>query len=113
MKTANVVSVRDRGPLNDTRDGVAASRVARMSDLLRRYPAIDDREREQLLGFLTKGAQEEIVQATHLQGLEQQLRVFRKDHRREFNTDLMGWLPIILMVGVPILGLAWRLFAFG
>lgn len=109
MKTANVVSVRDRGPLDATRDGVASSRVARMSDFLRRYPAIDDREREQLLAFLTKGAQEEIVQATHLQGLENELRAFRKDHRREFNADLMGWLPIILVIVVPILGVLWRL----
>lgn len=112
MKTANVVSVRDRGPLDATRDsGVAASRVARMSALLRCYPAIDDRERELLLGFLISGAQEEIVQATYLQGLEAQLAAFRKDHPRQFRSGLAGWLPmIIVFVGIPVLGVVWRLF---
>jgi len=110
MKTAKVVSVLDRGPLDRSHDsGVAASRVARMSDLLRRYPAIDDRDREQLLGFLTAGDQGEIVQATHLQGLEAQLNAFRKDHSRQFRAGLMGWLPTMLFLGIPILGVAWRL----
>ena len=110
MKTANVASVTDRGPLNAARDrGVAASRIARMSDALRRYPAIDDREEEQLLRFLTEGVQEEIVEATHLQGLGPQLARFRKDHRRAFHAGLMGWLPLILLTGFPVLGVIWRL----
>jgi len=110
MKTAKVVSVQDRGSLDRSRNsGVAASRVARMSDLLRRYPAIDDKECGQLLGFLTGGDQDEVVQVTHLQGLEGQLKAFRKDHARQFRSDLLGWLPMLLFAGLPILGVAWRL----
>jgi len=111
MKIANVVSVRDRGPLDSARaSGVSGSRVARMSDFLRRYPEIDDSEREKLLGFLSDGAQEEIVQATHMQGLETQLARVRRDHKRHFRTGLAGWMPIIAFVGIPLLGVIWRLF---
>ena len=84
------------------------SSVARMSDLLRRYPSITEEERKQLLHFLTRGAQEDIVRATFAAGLEPRLIAFRKDHPEHF-PGLRSWLPLgLLILLVVIVGL-WRL----
>jgi hypothetical protein len=79
-----------------------------MSDLLRRYPAIAEEERQQLLRFLTQGDEEEIVRATYGAGLEPRLIAFRKDHPREF-PGLRAWLPLFVLLLVAALGVIWRL----
>ncbi len=84
------------------------SPVARMSDLLRRYPAIAEEERQQLLQFLTQGDEEDIVKATYGAGLEPRLIAFRKDHPREF-PGLRAWLPLFVLLLVAALGVIWRL----
>lgn len=112
MKTANLSPVQNR----HTRDAASDTdqsgpRVERMSSLLRRYPKIEEEERVQLLRFLTAGPQEEIVQVTHLQGLEPRFRAFRADHPREFPTGVRAWLPMILFVLLAGVGVAWRLLS--
>ena len=80
MKTANVVSVRDRGTSATGFDhNPSDSRIDRMTTLLRCYPQIEEEERVQLLGFLTTGPEEEIVQVTLLQGLEPRFTGSRAD----------------------------------
>jgi len=112
MKIANVVSVQSRGtPVTSTQDVRAGSRADRMSNLLRRYPEIEDQERQELLNFLTRGPQEEIVDVTRLQGLEPRYEAFRKDHPREFSSGLRGWLPMILLIAVALLGVARRILS--
>ena len=110
MKTANIASVRALGP-SRTSPGTdeTVPRVDRMADLLRRYPAIEQEDRQELLTFLTAGPPEEIVQVTYAQGLEPRFRAFRSDHPREFRTGLRGWLPMIVLVLIALLGVAWRL----
>jgi len=111
MKTANVVSVRDSGPLNGTNPPAtqAAPSIARMSDALRRYPEISEEERQQLIRFLKHGAQEDIVQATYVLGLEPRLIAFQKDHPKDFPGGLKAWTPFALLVLVPLLAVLWHL----
>ena len=107
MKIANVVSVQSRGISGTSAQG-AGSRLDRMSNLLRRYPDIEDQERRELLAFLTGGPPEEVVEVSRLRGLEQSYRRFRADHPREFSSDLRAWLPMILLVAITIVAVAWR-----
>ncbi len=86
----------------------ANARTDRMTTLLRRYPAIEEEERLELLNFLTNGSQEEIVQVAHLQGLEPRFEQFRADHPKQFRTGLRGWLPMIIFVLVAVIGIVWR-----
>ncbi len=106
MKIANVSSVVDRGPLTPVHDN---SRVERMTALLRRYPNIEDGERQELLTFLTQGPPDEVVRVTHLEGVEPSVRAFRADHPREFRSGWRGWLPMILFVAIAVIGVVWRL----
>lgn len=85
-------------------------RAARMSDALRRYPAISDEERRQLLNFLVDGDREEVAIATSVSGLEPRLAAFRKDHPEHF-PGLRAWLPLALLGLVTVLALLWRLLA--
>lgn len=113
MKIANVVSAQVRGTHDtSTQEVVTGRRAERMSDFLRRYPAIEDSERRELLLFLTGGPQEEIVEVTRLQGLESQYELFRRDHPREFSSTLYAWLPLILVIAIAILGAAWRILSY-
>lgn len=109
MKTANVVSVRDRDLCHDAPEQAGQARIDRMSRLLRLYPAIEEDERQQLLAFLTAGPQDEIVQVTQLLGLEPRFHAFRKDHPAAFPVGIRSWLPLILFVMIAVVGVAWRL----
>ena len=112
MKTANVVSVRDAGPLagsNPSTPQAAPVSISRMSDALRRYPQISEEERRQLIQFLKHGAQEDIVQATYVVGLEPRLIVFQRDHPEHFPRGLKAWGPFAVLVLVPLLAVLWHL----
>lgn len=110
MKIAKVVSVRDRDPAAPSgHEGRPEQCVARMTTLLRRYPAIDPDEKAALLRFLTAGPPEEVIDVTRLQGLEPRYQAIRRDHPREFGAGLHGWLPMIVLLVVAVAGLAWRL----
>ena len=86
------------------------ARVARMSDVLRRYPSISEEEREQLLRFLVEGDREEVVRATSGSGLEPRLIAFRKDHPEHF-PGFRAWLPLVLLIVVTVVGVLWRVLA--
>lgn len=109
MKTANVVSVQDRGFTGASAQTRNGNRVESMTRLLRLYPEISEEEHQSLLTFLTKGAQEEIIEVTQLQGLEPRYLAFRKDHPREFPAGVRAWLPLIIFALVAIIGIAWRM----
>ena len=109
MKIANVVSVQDRDSfVEPASSGSVSARLGRMADLLRAYPDIPDSERLQLLGFLTKGAPDEIAQVTHMQGMEQSFAAFRKAHPRDFPQGLRGWMPMIVFGLIIVAAVAWR-----
>jgi len=112
MKIANVVSVRDAGPLAETNpqaNKTAPISVPRMSDALRRYPEISEEERQQLIQFLKHGAQEDIVQATYVVGLEPRLIAFQRDHPEHFPRGLKAWGPFAVLVLVPLIAVIWHL----
>ena len=110
MKIANVVSVQDRDSATSPAPaGRASARLGRMADLLRAYPDITDEDRVQLLEFLTAGAPDEVVQVTHMQGLEPRFAAFRKAHPRDFPQGMRGWLPMIVFAVIIVAAVAWRL----
>ena len=94
----------------DARPAVRPANPAAMSDLLRRYPNIAEDERQQLLRFLTQGAQEDIVRATYVAGLEPRLIAFRKDHPEHF-PGLRSWVPFALIILITVLGVLWRVLS--
>ena len=81
--------------------------ASRMSDLLRRYPAIADEERLQLIDFVKNGHPDDIVQATYAVGLEPRLIALRKDHPEHFPSSLRTWGPLALLVILPTIALIW------
>jgi len=112
MKTANVVSARDAGSLDGSippATHAAPISVPRMSDALRRYPDINEEELQQLIQFLKHGAQEDIVQATYVVGLEPRLSAFQRDHPEHFPSGLKAWAPLALLALVPLLAVLWHL----
>lgn len=115
MKTANVASVRDLGPLDRNEAAAdppaALASVPRMSDILRRYPDVGEEERQALIHFLKNGSQEDIAQAAYVDGLEPRLIAFRKDHPEHFPAGLKAWGPLALLVLVPLLAVLWRFLA--
>ena len=92
----------------DARAAAARANVPDMSDALRRYPNIREEERQQLLQFLKHGAQEDIVRATYVAGLEPRLFAFRK-HPPEHFPGLRSWLPFALIILITVLGILWRI----
>ena len=84
-----------------------------MTDALRRYPNINDAERKELLDFLHEGPREEVVKATHVEGLEPRLIAFRRDHPEHFPGGFRSMLPLLLLLVVPLVALAWRFVGNG
>ena len=110
MKTANVVEVRDLGPPaseNSTAMDQDPDRVDRMAELLRRYPAIAEGERSELLAFLQHGRQFEIGMVSAREGIAPRMAQFRNDHRAEFRPGPLQILGFILLVMGPLVALAW------
>ena len=95
---------------SDARAAAERPSVPAMSDALRRYPNIPDEERLQLLEFLKRGAQEDIVRATYVAGLEPRLIAFRKDHPEHF-PGLRSWVPFALIILITVLGVLWRVLS--
>ena len=109
MKTANVVGVRDLGPLASSEAGLVKddARVDQMTTLLRRYPALDEAEKTALLHFLKKGPQVEIGLVSAREGMAARIGQFRHDHRADFRLkphEIAGFLALVL---VPLLALVW------
>lgn len=110
MKIANVVSVQDRDDLAaPASTGSASKRLGRMADLLRAFPAIADADRLELLEFLTKGPPDDIVQVSHMQGMERSVAAFRKAHPSDFPQGWRSWLPMIVFGAIIVIAVAWRL----
>ena len=101
--------VRDPGPLTVSAPANAGSRIEMMCDLLRRYPSIEEKERMELLTFLTDGPPDEINQVIFTDGVDERYRAFRKAHPDVFPVGITAWLPIILFVLIAVGGLVWRL----
>jgi hypothetical protein len=108
MKLANVLSVRDLGPLNQH----AATEAGAVADdgfsaILKRYPDVHERERRELLEFVRKATRPQIRVAFLSRGLEPRLIAFRKDHARELRQGWAAWMPFI--VGLMLLATLLRL----
>ena len=111
MKTANVVQVRDKGPLVSTSapvpetDGV--KKIDRLADLFRRYPHVGEAERAELLDFLKNGRQLDIGLASAREGVAARMVQFRKDHRRDFRLKPHQMLGFAALILTPLALLAW------
>jgi hypothetical protein len=80
-----------------------------MSDLLRRYPQIDDGERLELVQFLKSGHPDELARATFGAGLAPRAAAVKKDHPQHFRTGLRAVLPWLSILAFAMLFLLIRL----
>ena len=113
MKTANVIEVRDLGPLTplDQSDlDCDPARIERMADLLRRYPEIGEAEKAEILLFLKEGRQIEIGLVSTREGIASRLMKFRQDHRAHFRLSPLQILGFVAVIVGPLVGLAWVCF---
>jgi hypothetical protein len=81
-----------------------------VGDLLRRYPKLDQRERERLLEGYKALTMFDRAMMTSDEGLRAPLDAFRRDHRRRLRPPL--WQPILLL-GMPVsmlIAVAWGLW---
>lgn len=76
-----------------------AAAAPRMTDLLRRYPRIEDGERLELIDFLKNGHPDEVAKTVYLEGMEPRVIAFKRDHPDQFSTGFKVWLPWILVLG--------------
>jgi hypothetical protein len=77
-----------------------------MSDLLKRYPDVNDAEKLELVHFLKRGHPEAIALATYGAGLVPQVREVKKDHPEHFPSGrrmLLPWLGFLMVVMLVLL----------
>lgn len=74
-----------------------------MSELLRRYPNINDADRLELVEFLKKGHPDVIAMATYGAGLEPRVVAVKRDHPEHFPSGFRAWLPWLGMAAVTLL----------
>ena len=79
-----------------------------MSDLLRRYPNVDDAQKLQLIDFLKRGHPETLAMVTYGSGLVPQVVKVKKDHPEHFPS---GWRTLLPWGGLLLLLLLLILFA--
>ncbi len=91
-----------RTPLDQQQDRHPAS-SPRMSELLRRYPNIQDGERLELVDFLKKGHPDSIALATYGAGLETRVIAVKRDHPEHFPSGIRALLPWLVLLMVPLL----------
>ncbi|WP_114954482.1 hypothetical protein [Sphingosinicella terrae] len=114
MKTANVVHVRDKGPLAASQPLMSEPdedrRIDRIADLFRLYPHIAEAEKAGLLDFLKNGRQLDIGLASAREGVAARMMQFRKDHARDFRLKPHQMLGFTALVLGPLIALAWACF---
>lgn len=112
MKRANVVQVRDLGPLTAVDSAIAEteSRLDRMTTLLHRYPQIGDPEKAELLLFLRKGASHDVARLGRRDGLAPRLAQFRRDHWQHFQPSHSHIAAVLAIVLLPLAALVWLYF---
>lgn len=75
--------------------------ASRMSELLRRYPDLQDQERVELVEFLINGHPDALAMATYGAGLVSQATAVKKDHPEYFPSGmrtLLPWLGVLVVV---------------
>jgi hypothetical protein len=92
MKQARVASVRDLGPLRSTG---APDQENDLADILRRYPAVPEAERRQLLYFVKTASPPQLRETFLSRGLEGRLLAFRKAHAAQLRRGPAAWTPLL------------------
>jgi hypothetical protein len=104
-RTAPTGAATSRSPTLNYQEQAAGS-AQQMSDLLRRYPEVNDAERLELVNFLKRGHPEAIVLATYGADLVPQVRKVKKDHPEHFPSGrrmLLPWLGFLTVVLLMLL----------
>jgi hypothetical protein len=95
------------GPLSAPQQKKPATvSVQQMSDLLRRYPDVNDAERLELVDFLKHGHPETLAMVTYGSGLVPEVGRVKKDHPEHFPAGwrtLLPWFGFLAVVLLLIL----------
>ncbi|MGZ8282210.1 MAG: hypothetical protein ACXWUN_04565 [Allosphingosinicella sp.] len=113
MKNANVVEVRDLGPLTPLDSSSVEhdpARIDRMSDLLRRYPHVGEAEKAELLLFLRRGPSYEVDLVGRREGIASRLMHFRRDHPEHFRLSGLQVAGFVALVLGPLMAFVWACF---
>jgi hypothetical protein len=86
--------------------------VDRMADLLVRYPALADEEREALVAFLSRGPLVERGTLIGRPGMRERFELLKRHHRRAFGMSLQGLLVVLGLVAA-LIGACILLWDFG
>lgn len=86
--------------------------VDRMADLLVRYPALADEERDTLVTFLSRGPLVERGTLIGRPGMGERFELLKRHHRREFGMSLQGLLVVLGLVAA-LIGAGILLWDFG
>lgn len=86
--------------------------VDRMEALLRRYPAIDPAEQEELLRFVRKGRIIDKGVLSSRDGIGDKLRAFEADHARALGPSPLHWAMIITGV-LMVVAICWFIADIG
>ena len=97
-----------RSPSTPVQEKTPTVSAQQMSDLLRRYPDVDDAQKSRLIDFLKRGHPETLAMVTYGSGLVPQVVKVKKDHPEHFPS---GWRTLLPWCGLLLLLLLLILFA--
>ena len=95
-----------RSPAAGQQDKRPIVSAQQMSDLLRRYPDVNDAEKLELVDFLKAGHPDTLAMVTYGSGLVPQVTKVKKDHPQHFPSGwrtLLPWLGLLLVTLLLIL----------
>jgi hypothetical protein len=101
MKMANVVSVQDITREVDHPELKQTSRRKHIEDLLRRYPAIRESEKQEIVHFLATGPHLDVGLITGNEALRPKVEEIRKANPAQFRMKWHEALFFIIAVGGP------------
>ena len=83
----------------------------RVADMLRRYPRVSDRERQEILGFIRHGRHLDIGLLTSDDTLRPRLDAFVEDHKHHLQLGVadIARLVVVLAAAVLVCVLIWDL----
>ncbi len=104
MKMARVLDVRESGSSAPEPAGQAPTREGRIADILARYPAIADTERQMLNDHADKHGVGQMRRSFVSRGLGPQLIAFERDYKPK-SAATGGWAGLVLaaVLGVTLL----------
>ena len=101
--TAPAAGASLRSPPAQQQEKLFTASAQQMSDLLRRYPEVNDAEKLELVDFLKRGHPDTLAMVTYGSGLVSQVTKVKKDHSEHFPSGWRRRLPWFGFLAVVLL----------